>query len=427
MHNVFVNKGGKMKRGIKITILGLLLISSFLLFAEEIEVNVIERSMEDLEESLDELDEALDEIDNVSTTYVYYPSNSNRVKMGVFLTDLSFQDAYEMHYDYNYGVMVTGVTNKGPAEEAGIMEGDIIMEVDGEKVRYEDHLVRLIKTKSEGQEGKVKFFRDEKVFETTLTFRKLVAEKKDIEITTSGKAKRKISVGHGGGSWYPIWYQPDLTEFNDILSEFGFKEETFSEDGFLIQGGGGMGHVGKGWFIGGMGAGYENNETTKHNWVHYKNGVLDTALVSRKVKYNVSFGGVTLDKRFPIFKNFIGSVGFMIGWGEQGFKLTQVDDNGSVGNLDFNAEMDLSDQFDQDYDYKSKLSMKQEFILFHPKATFLYEILDWLHLRTEVGYMVSHSPDGWSAKRNGEKIKVENAPDLNMDGLTVSIGPWFGF
>ncbi len=414
-----------MKRGLSVLLTTILLLSGLLLLAEE-DDNSIDMNLEGLEESLGELEDAIDEIEDIDKdVYIYFPRKSNKVKMGVFLADLDFQEAYEMHYDYNYGVMVTGVTENGPAEKAGIMKGDIIMSLDKEKARYEDHLVRMIKQKDKGQEGTVKFFRDGKIFETTIVFDVPTAKESDIDIKSTKTHKKKTYVGHGGGSWYPIWYMPELDELNSALANFGFKDETFSEDGFLIQGGGGMGHVGKGWFIGGMGAKYDNKETTKHEWAHYTNGIMDTATVSRKVKYEVGFGGVTLDKRFPIFKNFVGSLGFMIGWGEQNFKLSQVDDNGDISNFDFDS--DISDQFDEQYDYKSKLSMKQEFILFQPKATFLYEILDWLHMRAEVGYMLSHSPDGWVARRNGEKIKVENAPDLNMDGLTISIGPWFGF
>ncbi|MBC8525683.1 MAG: PDZ domain-containing protein, partial [Candidatus Cloacimonetes bacterium] len=70
--------------------------------------------------------------------------------MGVYLDDLDFEDAYEMHYDYNYGVLLDGVVKGGPADKAGLMEEDIIMEFDGVKARYEDRLRSLIKSKHVG-------------------------------------------------------------------------------------------------------------------------------------------------------------------------------------------------------------------------------------------------------------------------------------
>ena len=57
----------------------------------------------------------------------------------------------------------------------------------------------------------------------------------------------------------------------------------------------------------------------------------------------------------------------------------------------------------------------------------MWRILDWLSMRTEVGYVGSYSIDGWTAKFNGESVQLENEPDVSMDGLTISIGPWFGF
>jgi hypothetical protein len=66
-------------------------------------------------------------------------------------------------------------------------------------------------------------------------------------------------------------------------------------------------------------------------------------------------------------------------------------------------------------------------MIFQPKVMAMYRILSWLSFRAEVGYMASYSSKGWEVERNGEKIKGENIPSANMDGLTFSIGPWFGF
>jgi len=403
-----------------IAVLCMVLLGSSLLFAQEDldEIDVI------IENALDEIEVELDSIDEQTIIIKKYGEyDPNAPKMGVFLSDLDFKDIYEMRYNYNYGVYLTGVTTDGPSDKAGMMKGDILMEFDGEKIRYEDHLVRLIKSHNIGDEVKIKFFRDENIYETTIILDTL--EKKSGDITTPGKEKkRKIYVGHGGGSWMPVWFTPDVVDINVILSDLGFKDETFSEDGFLLQGGGGKGFVGKGWFLGGMGAGYSNSETSKHDWEHYMNGELVTSTVSRKAEYEVSYGGVTLDKRFGITKNIITSLGFMIGWGENGIKISQRDKNGSLPNFDFDNP---SENLDQNYDYVSKLKLNQEFILFQPKAMVMFRILDWLSLRSEVGYMISHSTDGWKAKWNGETVKLENAPDSTLDGLTVTVGPWFGF
>ncbi|MDO9578796.1 MAG: PDZ domain-containing protein [Candidatus Cloacimonadales bacterium] len=399
----------------------------FFLYAQDEEMNDMSTEINDaMVEVQTEINSAMDEIGGIDQLNIdITDSSSDSPKLGVFLSNLDFEDLYEMHYDYNYGVYVSGVTSNSPAQKAGIMKDDIIMEFDGQKAKFERHLVNMIKSKQIGDVVDVKIFRLGSIIETKVTLTTLDKPQKDMIITKTGEKKKKLSVGHGGGSWYPIWFTPDVTAFNTFLANMDFGDETFSEDGFLIHGGGGMGNVGKGWFIGGMGAGYDNKETTKHPWTHWVEDEEVTNIVSRTAKYNIGFGGVTLDKRFAFSNKFLGSIGFMLGGGHNEFIITQNDDNGEITNFDF--EVDPSGQFDGSYDYKSKLSIKSDYMVFQPKAVFMWRILNWLSFRTEVGYMLSYSSKGWQAKWNGESVKLNNPPDASIDGLTVSIGPWFGF
>jgi hypothetical protein len=305
------------------------------------------------------------------------------------------------------------------------MKGDIIMEFGGEKVKFERHLVNLIKSHKIGDVVDVKFFRLGKIYDTKLTLSSLKKTDKDVIITKSGEKKKKLPVGDGSGGWLPIWYQPDIADINSFLSAMSFEDETFSENGFLIHGGGGMGNVGKGWFLGGMGAAYEDKETSKHSWTHYKNGVMDTVLVSRVANLSIGYAGFTLDKRYALSRKFLVSAGFMLGWGETCFKIKQTDDNGEISNFVFAA--DPSSQFDNFYDYRSKLKISSDYMLFQPRVSFMWRVLDWLSFRAEAGYLLSYSSDGWKAKWNGESVKLDNPPETTMDGLTFSIGPWFGF
>lgn len=384
----------------------------------------LEAAMQELQT---ELDTVMSELGNELETIKIDVNikNDETPKLGVYLANLTFEDMYEMHYDYTYGVFVSGVTTGGPAHNAGLMKGDIIMEFDGQKVRFERHLVNLIKSKAIGDQVSLKFFRLGEIYETTVNMATLQKPSTDIVVTKTGKTKQKLPVGDGSGGWLPIWFRPDVEKFNNFLADMDFGAETFSEDGFLIHGGGGMGNVGKGWFLGGMGAGYKNSETTKHPWTHYKNGTMDTVMVSRKATYSISYGGVTLDKRYALSRKFLTSIGFMIGWGSNEFKIKQVDDNGNITNFDF--ENDPSGQFDQFYNYESNIKISSDYILFQPKVSFMWRILDWLSFRTEAGYMLSYSSKGWKADWNGESVKLDNAPEASIDGLTFSIGPWFGF
>lgn len=411
----------------KMVVLGMLLMLIFGLSAQSLNDEINVEIQREIEEAMKEKDEAMKIIQIKMDKN--FSENSSDSFMGIYLADMCFKDAYDMRYKYNYGVLVKDVVTGGPANNAGLMKGDVIMEFAGDKAYHDSYLSQLIKMQPAGKTVPVKFYRYDTIYETELVIgsrKEFYGKGEETQETKPGlPTKKKLSVGFGGGSWIPVWYQPDVKEINTFLRDLGFKGETFSENGFLMHGGGGKGNVGKGWFIGGMGAGYSNEETTKHAWVHMKEGILDTTVVSRKAEYDVSFGGVTLDKRMALSKNLITSVGFMIGGGSHGYKISQKDSNTETTNFDFTTNP--SDQMDDTYQYVSSLKMRKGYMVFQPKVMAMYRILSWLSFRAEVGYMTSYSSKGWEVERNGEKIKGENVPSSNMDGLTFSIGPWFGF
>jgi len=99
-----------------------------------------------------------------------YEDYSTSPRLGAFINDMDFEDAYTMHYPYCYGVYINDVTTGGNADRAGLVEGDIIMEFDGEKVRFEDHLLQLRDSKNIGDTVTIKIFRNEQEIETQLTF-----------------------------------------------------------------------------------------------------------------------------------------------------------------------------------------------------------------------------------------------------------------
>ncbi|MCK4653721.1 MAG: PDZ domain-containing protein, partial [Candidatus Cloacimonetes bacterium] len=332
-------------------------------------------------------------------------------KMGVYLSDMDFEDAYKMRYPYCYGVLVSGVVTGGPSQKAGIIKGDIIMEFDGRKAKFEDHLVKLITSKNIGDEVEVKIFRDEEILLTRITLSTLKkAKDEEIIITKDGKKKKRLSVGFGGGSWIPVWYvaKDEFEDINYILEEYGFR--GLNEEGLFLNGGGGKGNVGKGWFLGGMGAGYSIDRKRAH--------ITDSLNVTRRMYYSTSYGGVTLDKRFALSKKLLTSLGFMLGWGGHTLQVSQTDGSYDWGNL--SGDMDAS--------ANNSIELKRSYIMFQPKGMLMVRILDWLAFRAEVGYILSHSfTSGWKSLSCNDTFEVDKSPDTSYDGLTVSIGPWFGF
>jgi len=330
--------------------------------------------------------------------------------MGVYLDDIDFEDAYEMHYDYNYGVLLDGVVKGGPADKAGLMKGDIIMEFDGVKARFEDRLTSLIKSKHVGDKVEAKFFRDEKIMTTTLILgsRKPKKEEEYEEITKEGKVirKKKLSVGYGGGSWIPVWYMPKdkFEDVNEIITSCGFTK--LREDGLFLNGGGGKGMIGKGWFIGGMGAGYSIDRK-----------IIDTTGVKRMI-FSTGYGGVTLDKRIPISRKLISAIGFMLGWGGHTIEFSNIGETYDWDSVDTQFTSSKNNY----------IKMEKSYIMFQPKIACLYKLTPWLGIRAEAGYLFSYSyHSGWNAKICDDTFEVKNSPETSYDGYTFTIGPWFGF
>ena len=432
-----------MKKKMVVMVVGFILLGMFAWAQKNVEV-ILDKEMKKLDQKLQNIEVNVnDDNGKIVVTKTLTPDSHGKIDIyekpyiGIYLKDLTLKKARELNYNKFYGILITGIVSESPANYYRLIEDDILMEINGEKVWDEDTLDKIVAAYHIGDKVKLKIFRNgqEKTIDFMFGARdKIINENgelvdKDSDVLNvkkiHKKGKKEYSVGHGGGSWIPVWYKPDVTDINNVLSELGFKSETFSEKGFLLQGGGGKGNVGKGWFVGGMGAGYDNSETTKHEWIHFKNGIPDTAIVSRKANYKVKFGGVTLDKRFAFSEHFVGSFGFLLGGGYNSVKISQTDDNGEIPNYDF--DNGGSEHLDDYYDYVSKLTLKQNFLIFQPKVMFMYHFLDWLGIRAEAGYILSYSSDGWKAKRNGESVKIENEPDSNMNGLTLSIGPWLGF
>ena len=327
--------------------------------------------------------------------------------LGVYLSDMTFQDAYEMHYDYNYGVLLSGVVPGGGAQQAGLMKGDIIMEFGGQKARYESQLLTMIKSKKVGETVDIVFFRNEQIYETQAVLQS--RQKPKIDETTGEviiQKKRKLDAGGGGGSWIPMWFvdKNKFEDVNSVIKAFGFT--PLREDGIFLNGFGGKGNIGKNWFLGGMG-----------EWYSIDRKMIDTTGVKR-MKYGLGFGGVTLDKRIMLSKNLATSLGFMLGWGGHTLELSQVGETPDWINLDT--------QFNEGKN--SFVKLEKNYILFQPKFEVLYRLTDWLGIRAAVGYMLSYSyHTGWNANICDDIFEVTNSPETKLDGLTISVGPWFGF
>jgi hypothetical protein len=219
--------------------------------------------------------------------------------------------------------------------------------------------------------------------------------------------------GYGGGGYMPIWFVPDFSDLNTVITDLGFAE--LPDYGVLLHGGGGKGPVGNGWFIGGMGAGYSMDRKIQYTI----NEITNPEEVIRRMQFKTSFGGVTFDKRLKLSEKFMSGVGFLIGGGGKVLEVSQ-----SSGVYDWDTIGTDFSSGDNGY-----FRLKKRYLVFQPKAMLHYRLTPWLSLRGELGYYMGFSfKNGWEVEIADDTFDVLESPDSNFyDGLTFSIGPWFGF
>ena len=99
-----------------------------------------------------------------------------RPYMGVSLSSVNEipvryqQSTLNLPEDINYGVAVLEIVPNSPADNAGLQEYDVIVEMDGVKINDSVDLRKhLYNEKEAGQELKIKYYRNGKLQETTMT------------------------------------------------------------------------------------------------------------------------------------------------------------------------------------------------------------------------------------------------------------------
>ncbi|MFO7896331.1 MAG: PDZ domain-containing protein [Candidatus Cloacimonadales bacterium] len=383
----------------------------------------IEMAQEEIAAAQQEIDATMQEVRKVSDIKIDInldKNDSNSAFMGLTSSDLSLDKMQELEYQEFYGVLITGVSSDTPADFFRLAKDDIIMQIDQYQVKNSKEFSRILRLYRAGDSATLKIHRFGKVMELDFIFgsrsTRFIEEKNQITLveksagTSSEKSKKKLRGGVGGGSWIPVWFNADFTDVNDLLAANNMDElselEMFDKTGIILHGGGGKGNVGKDWMLGGMGAGYthETSQKTANNEI-------------RKVTIDIGYAGVTLDKRYAFTEKFVVAGGFMLGVGHQSVKISQTDGE-FVWDFDDTEAVSNS----------SVLDMRKDYFVFQPKAVAMYRILDWLAIRAEGGYVMSHPfYTGWRTESGDNDYTVQDSPNSPFEGLTLTIGPWFGF
>jgi len=324
-----------------------------------------------------------------------------KLLMGIHPKDISFPVAYKMHYPHNYGVLVTKVIEGTNADRAKLMNSDIIMEWDGVKVRGEEHLRNLIRSQTVGNTVEITYFRNEEIAKTNLTFSlppsKVIHEKKYKKV----KKTSKLHPGYGGGFVNAKYIDFDYSELNQILTQLGFTELT--PERTIYFGGGGMGNVGKGWFLGGRGYGFMNKED-----------IAITGGGKRHLVVNNGFGGVTLTKKIPLFtKRLVLDFDMMLGGGMMEIEM------GETNGYDW-QNTEISGQYQK---------FQKGYMIGESSVGALLRIKNWFGFHARYGLLKTFTfNDNW-----GENTFMTDTYTVSGDspelpyGRTATIGVWFGF
>ncbi|MBZ0254757.1 PDZ domain-containing protein [bacterium] len=100
------------------------------------------------------------------------------------LTD-DWRDYYREEHGINYGAKISGITADSPAEKSDLQVGDIILRVDGVKVRDNGHLINLVTQRMAGDDVELTIFRNGKEIKKTVTLaerpEKMIVATNDIE------------------------------------------------------------------------------------------------------------------------------------------------------------------------------------------------------------------------------------------------------
>jgi S1-C subfamily serine protease len=156
--------------------------------------------------------------------------------LGVSLQELTDEIIDGLDLKIRQGVLVNEVFEASPAEEAGILDGDVIIVFDGEKIRTPNDLIKLVRKADVGDKVKLKVVRED----DTKTIAVIIGERPErfaVEVPKMDNLRRKmISIFKPGvqlGVKIQDLEDSDLAEYFDVQSGVlvtGVIENSSAED-----------------------------------------------------------------------------------------------------------------------------------------------------------------------------------------------------
>lgn len=88
--------------------------------------------------------------------------------LGVQISPVTPDIAQFLSYESSIGALIYGVVPGGPADKAGIKEGDIVLSIDGSKIESDKDLIKIMQTKKVGSQVQMEIFRGSSIIKVTV-------------------------------------------------------------------------------------------------------------------------------------------------------------------------------------------------------------------------------------------------------------------
>ena len=136
--------------------------------------------------------------------------------LGVSIQDMTTGLKEALDYDREAGVLVNDVEENSPAEEAGIKEGDIIIEFDGKAVSNTGSLIRKVRASDPGDEVDMVIVRKGREKRFTVTIGDVPKKKSVLDVRKGKKDPSVLKITEETPGWLGV----HLHDLNDQLGEY---------------------------------------------------------------------------------------------------------------------------------------------------------------------------------------------------------------
>jgi serine protease Do len=113
--------------------------------------------------------------------------------LGVFMQALDTDLREGLDLDVDNGVLISGVEKGGPADEAGLKDGDVIVSFNGQKVKDPDDLRDLVRGTKPGEKVEVEVVREGETKKLTLTVGEWPGEREWLGLGEGGFGGRDLA------------------------------------------------------------------------------------------------------------------------------------------------------------------------------------------------------------------------------------------